>query len=82
VQTSTETSVADLPTVRLADLLDGPVTIPVWHATEPSLCAVLRCSRAHGYRLARAGEVPTVRMGGSVRIPVHALVRDVLGVEQ
>lgn len=68
--------------VSLADLLDGPVTIPVYHPTEASLCAVLRCSRAHGYRLARMGKVPTVRLGGAVRVVVPALLKDVLGVEQ
>lgn len=80
--TTTETPVAALPTVTLVDLLGGPVTIPVYHPTEPSLCAVLRCSRAHGYRLARDGKVPTVVTGGSVRIVVPRLLTEVLGVQQ
>lgn len=31
------------------------------------------CSRAHAYELIAAGKVPSIRIGGMVRVPVAAL---------
>jgi excisionase family DNA binding protein len=36
--------------------------------TVPEVCEQLRLSRTTLWRLARAGELPTVKLGGSVRV--------------
>ena len=43
--------------------------------TVPELAALLRVSRATAYALVASGEVPSVRVGGSLRIPRDALYR-------
>lgn len=39
----------------------------------PEVAKLLGVSRAKAYRLIKAGELPTVRIGGSVRVPREAL---------
>jgi excisionase family DNA binding protein len=43
--------------------------------TVSELAALLRVSRATAYALIASGEVPSVRVGGSLRIPRDALYR-------
>ncbi len=42
-------------------------------ATE--VAAMLGCCKAQAYRLMRTGEIPTVKLGRSVRCPESALLR-------
>lgn len=69
-----EHSVAALPTCTINEVRDLPV-IHVWHATEPSAAALFRCSRAHSYRAAARGEIPTVAIGRRLYVPVPALLK-------
>lgn len=46
--------------------------------TVPELAAYLRVSRTHAYRLVKEGRVPTLRVGGSWRIPVDELERRIV----
>lgn len=39
----------------------------------PEFAAAIGVSRAKGYELIARGEVPSVRIGGSIRVPVAAL---------
>lgn len=66
--------VADLPLVTLADIRHLP-TVHVWHSTEPSLAALMRFSRSSAYDAVKRGEVPSLRLGGRVVVPVPALLR-------
>ena len=43
--------------------------------TVAELQAYLRVSRRTAYALVQSGEVPSVRVGGNIRIPRAALVR-------
>lgn len=36
---------------------------------------ILGISRAHAYELARTGEIPSIKLGGRVVVPRHALNR-------
>lgn len=66
--------VADLPRITMADIRHLP-TVHVWHATEPSLAALLRFSRSSAYDAVKRGEVPSLRLGGRVVVPVPSLLR-------
>jgi len=57
----------------LADVRDLG-TIPVWHPTEPDAADVLGVSRNLAYRMANRGELPTLRLGSRVVVPVPALL--------
>jgi hypothetical protein len=62
------------PSVRL-DEIRGRATIPVWHATEPSLDGVLGVGRATAYAMAERDEVPGVlRIGARVVIACPSLL--------
>ena len=39
------------------------------------VATVLGVSRSKAYQLARANTIPTVRLGGSVRVPAEALAK-------
>jgi excisionase family DNA binding protein len=41
--------------------------------TVSEFAELSRVSRPHAYRLIRAGAVPSVRLGGAIRIPADAL---------
>lgn len=64
---------AALPMCTIDDVRDMPA-IPLWHRTEPSVAALFRCSRAHIYRHAALGEIPTIRIGTRIYVPVPALL--------
>ena len=57
------------------DDVRGLGTIPVWHPTKPDAADVLGCSRNLAYRMAERGEIPTIRLGSRVVVPVPALLR-------
>lgn len=48
--------------------------IPVWHPTEPNAAGVLGVSRGLAYEMAKRGEIPTIRLGARVVVPVPALL--------
>lgn len=50
-------------------------TIPVWHPTKPDAADVLGVSRTLAYGMAQRGELPTIRLGSRVVVPVPALLR-------
>jgi excisionase family DNA binding protein len=43
------------------------------YATVPEVAAVLRADTGTVYRHIRAGRLPAVRFGGSIRVPISAL---------
>lgn len=49
-------------------------TIPVWHPTKPDAADVLGVSRSLAYGMAQRGEIPTIRLGARVVVPVPALL--------
>lgn len=59
--------------VTLADVRDL-ATLPVWHSTRPSAAAVLGIGRSLAYVLADRGELPTIRLGQRVVVPVPRLL--------
>lgn len=50
-------------------------TIPVWHQTRPNAAAVLGVSRTTIYAMAKSGDLPTLRLGARLVVPVPALRR-------
>lgn len=73
--------IPERPTCSIAELQNGPPTIPVWHQTKASAASALGCSRATAYAMARRGDLPTIRLGHRVVVPVPALLR-MLGADQ
>lgn len=61
--------------MNLADIRDK-ATIPLW----PDAGKLLGCSRNVAYEAARRGEIPTLRLGRNIRVPVPKLLA-LLGVE-
>jgi excisionase family DNA binding protein len=47
--------------------------------TVKELAELLRVSRRTAYLLVQSGQMPSVRVGGSIRIPRAALVRQLAG---
>lgn len=43
--------------------------------TVPEAAAMLRIGRTRAYRLAKAGALPCIRIGASVRVPLAAVQR-------
>ncbi len=68
-----ETSGAPLPTT-LAEVRDLAL-IPVWSDHEPSYAGVVRQSRWAAYGAAARGDIPVVKMGRLLFVPVPALRR-------
>jgi hypothetical protein len=58
----------------LADVRDLG-TVPVWHPSRASAAGVLGVARDLAYTLARSGELPTVRLGRRLVVPIPALRR-------
>jgi hypothetical protein len=56
-------------------------TIAVHSTTEPNAAGLLHIGRTTAYAMARTGELPVIRLSGTVRVPVPALLK-LLGVEQ
>jgi excisionase family DNA binding protein len=50
-------------------------TIRVAHESLPNAASVLRISRDLAYDMARRGELPTIRLGNRLRVPVPALLK-------
>jgi len=50
-------------------------TVPLWHPERPDAADILGISRDLAYAGARSGDIPTVRIGGRVLVPVPALRR-------
>jgi hypothetical protein len=59
--------------LTLTDVRDL-ATLPVWHADKPSAAAVLGIGRSLAYLMAERGDLPTIRLGGRVVVPVPALL--------
>lgn len=57
------------------DDVRGLGTLPVWHPTKPDAAGVLGVSRSLAYAMAQRGEIPTIRLGGRVVVPMPALLR-------
>ena len=49
--------------------------IHVWHPTKPDAADVLGISKDLAYEMAKSGEIPTIRLGRRVMVPVPALRR-------
>lgn len=49
-------------------------TIPVHSTTEPNAAGLLKIGRSTAYAMARTGELPVIRLGGTVRVPVSRLL--------
>jgi hypothetical protein len=49
--------------------------IRLWHPNEPSAAAVLGISKDLAYDLGRTGDIPTIRLGRLVMVPVMGLRR-------
>ncbi|WP_187366720.1 helix-turn-helix domain-containing protein [Nocardioides dongxiaopingii] len=62
-----------VPTLKLADVRDL-ATLPVWHEAKPSAAAVLGIGRTLAYGMADRGDLPTIRLGSRVVVPVPALL--------
>lgn len=56
--------------IALDELRSGPPTVSVEIAAQH-----LGVSRAYGYRMAREGSLPTIKLGRRVRVPTTALLR-------
>ncbi|MCZ4652904.1 helix-turn-helix transcriptional regulator [Gordonia amicalis] len=65
------TTTANTSAPTLDSLRDGPPTVSIETAA-----AYLGVSRAYGYRLAKAGHIPTIRLGARrLRVPAAALYK-------
>lgn len=53
-------------------------TVDVWHPTRPDAADVLGISRDLAYAMAKSGDLPTIRLGRRLVVPVPAL-RKMLG---
>jgi excisionase family DNA binding protein len=49
--------------------------LPVHSTSGPSAAGLLNLSRWHAYKLVREGELPVLRLGGRILVPVPALRR-------
>ncbi|MEU2205165.1 hypothetical protein AB0P19_13650 [Microbacterium oleivorans] len=67
----TTTKHSERPTLTLADLRDGTRAT----VTVPEASAVLGLSPWVGYQAAQRGEIPTLRIGRRLVVPVPALLR-------
>lgn len=67
----TTTKHTERPTLTLADLRDGKRAT----VTVPEASAVLGLSPWVGYQAAQRGEIPTLRIGRRLVVPVPALLR-------
>lgn len=64
-------STTTTPSITLADLRDGQRAT----VTIPEASAVLGLSSWVGYQAAQRGEIPTLRIGRRLVVPVPALLR-------
>ncbi|MGC4112994.1 MAG: helix-turn-helix domain-containing protein [Nocardioides sp.] len=59
----------------------GLATIPAWAASGPSAARLLGVGRSTAYAAAATGDLPTIRLGSRIVVPVPALLR-MLGASQ
>lgn len=52
----------------------GRATIPVWAESGPCAARLLGIGRSAAYAAARTGELPSIRLGSRVLVPVPALL--------
>ncbi|HEY4237412.1 MAG TPA: helix-turn-helix domain-containing protein [Gaiellaceae bacterium] len=71
----TESTVAaDQPCpTRISDVIDL-ATVPLWHATEPNAAGLFGISRSTAFRMANAGELPTIHLRARRVVPVARLL--------
>lgn len=69
-----------VPSVTLADLRNL-ATLPVWHGEKASAAAVLGIGRTLAYAMAERGDLPTIRLGSRLVVPMPALLA-MLGEER
>jgi hypothetical protein len=53
--------------------LDDLATVPLWSDREPNAAAYLRIGRTAAYTGAQTGDIPTIRVGRLIRVPVVRL---------
>jgi excisionase family DNA binding protein len=56
--------------------LQEQLTVPVW----PTAAGALGLSRNPTYEAVRRGDIPSIRVGGAIRVPAAAL-RQMLGLD-
>ena len=61
---------------ELRAAINGRLTVPVW----PHAGMALGLSRNPTYEAAKRGDIPTIKIGGAIRVPTAAL-RKLLGME-
>jgi len=61
------------PVVTLSEVRDL-ATIPVWHATKPSAAALLGIGRSQAYAMVERKDIPTLRFGARIVVPVPRLL--------
>jgi hypothetical protein len=49
--------------------------IPLVHANKPNAAGVVDCGRTKAFELAHRGEIPTIRVGNRLMVPVPELLR-------
>lgn len=59
----------------MSALADMPLTLTVEEAAR-----ILRCGRSATYAAVKSGEIPSIRVGRSIRVPRHQLFA-LLGIE-
>lgn len=59
--------------VTLTDIRDL-ATLPVHHSSKPSAAGLLGIGRSLAYAMAQRRELPTIRLGGRLVVPVPALL--------
>ena len=58
----------------------GLGTVPAWSANEPNAAGLLGIGRTLAYRQVASGDLPGIRVGRALRVPVMPLLA-LLGVE-
>jgi excisionase family DNA binding protein len=58
----------------------GLGTVPAWSASEPNAAGLLRIGRTLAYRQVESGDLPSIRVGRALRVPVAPLLA-LLGIE-
>lgn len=61
---------------ELMAAIAGRLTVPVW----PHAGKALGLSKNPTYEAAKRGEIPTIKIGGAIRVPTASL-RKMLGIE-
>lgn len=66
-----------MTTDELKRALKENLVVPVW----PHAGKALRLSRNPTYEAAKRGDIPTIKIGGAIRVPT-AFLRKMLGIEE